>query len=865
MFSQKIMGRKMFQEGGMATPSVPSSVTGGGIVEGLGLNEPEAMPPIPPQDQEMITEGMADIAGKLGQVDAAEDTASLINAIRSDNQPLDARYTELANYVGRKDATATPESVLTLVQPTFELMEQGGGMGMLGSDMLQGAAPMEESMTATMTESPMGDTATMTETMETPNLFNGGGLVKKSKAPVYRQQGSPPQGENIYTGSNIYSVQNTGDINNIAGITNPYFSEAATPPPTSPLTQTEQMLNTQAQIEAQQAAMHPSNVYANQGLGSQSAYLSNVLSQNPYTEASVRERMTRGLNAPQTAEEIMSSSEQLIEGSDVLSPTLDVDAEQKRLAAILKPSATPVQTPEELLKAEEDFVGTVDNRPEALFALAQGFNEMAHTPGKFLGSLAAGSGKAAELLAPLAREQQMFDLQRKQKAFDRNILLADKLRGEDREIAIKALGNVQAATAGNQQFMQQVLSNSIQEAALQARNQQEREVAIRETTMRLGLDWDTSQMDAVNKLFEDYGMPEYDGVGREFRMISDPITGQLKRVWTGFQNENGTLYNALPNRLKATDPSYVAPQGATIDQDGNIDLSNTRPVQIVGNMSEQDVGQLKQRMFARQGAITELENMLREAVPELGTGPEAVLKTIATHGLGTFGADWANYFSKEQAKARLDTWARKYIAANALSDRYAMGEQAILNDIISLESKFWENPSAQAHRLQTIMIGMLNDNEFDQALMEGRAPGRIEYMAGGTKADPLNYSKENIRRTLALAGEQGTEGTWSVRMTPQDATVVDFAQLKPDGTLESYDEVMSAFNAGQRTGADKYQQFVENENPVFADIILKRPEGSETSEPELQPYVYADLPVSGRGRIPDMGGRTSRRLQTRIP
>ena len=168
----------MFQEGGMATPSVPSSVTGGGIVEGLGLNEPEAMPPIPPQDQEMITEGMADIAGKLGQVDAAEDTASLINAIRSDNQPLDARYTELANYVGRKDATATPESVLTLVQPTFELMEQGGGMGMLGSDMLQGAAPMEESMTATMTESPMGDTATMTETMETPNLFNGGGLVK---------------------------------------------------------------------------------------------------------------------------------------------------------------------------------------------------------------------------------------------------------------------------------------------------------------------------------------------------------------------------------------------------------------------------------------------------------------------------------------------------------------------------------------------------------------------------------------------------------------------------------------------------------------------------------------------------------------
>ena len=865
MFSQKIMGRKMFQEGGMATPSVPSSVTGGGIVEGLGLNEPEAMPPIPPQDQEMITEGMADIAGKLGQVDAAEDTASLINAIRSDNQPLDARYTELANYVGRKDATATPESVLTLVQPTFELMEQGGGMGMLGSDMLQGAAPMEESMTATMTESPMGDTATMTETMETPNLFNGGGLVKKSKAPVYRQQGSPPQGENIYTGSNIYSVQNTGDINNIAGITNPYFSEAATPPPTSPLTQTEQMLNTQAQIEAQQAAMHPSNVYANQGLGSQSAYLSNVLSQNPYTEASVRERMTRGLNAPQTAEEIMSSSQQLIEDSEVLSPTLDVDAEQKRLAAILKPSATPVQTPEELLKAEEDFVGTVDNRPEALFALAQGFNEMAQTPGKFLGSLAAGSGKAAELLAPLAREQQMFDLQRKQKAFDRNILLADKLRGEDREIAIQALGNVQAATAGNQQFMQQVVSDSIQEAALQARNEQEREVDIRETTMRLGLDWDTSQMDAVNKLFEDYGMPEYDGVGREFRMISDPITGQLKRVWTGFQNQDGDHYKALPNRLKATDPSYVAPEGATIDENGNIDLSNTRPVQIVGNMPEGDVGRIMNRMFQRQRAMEELESIILDAIPELGTGPGSVLKTMATHGLGTFGFDLMNYFGTERGKLRLQEWQRNYIAAEALSDRYAMGEQTILNEINKLDQKFFENPAAQSDRVQTIMTGMLNDNEFDQALMEGRAPGRIEYMASGTKRDPLNYSKENIRRTLALAGEQGTEGSWSAKMTPQDATVVDFAQLKPDGTLETYDEVMSAFNAGQRTGADKYQQYIKNGNPVFADIILKRPEGSETSEPELSPYDYAALDKTYGGVIPTMPARTDTSLTYNIP
>lgn len=861
MFSKKVMSRRMFQEGGMVSPSIPPSATGGGIVEGLGLNEPEALPPIPPQDQEMITEGVADMAVKLGQVDAAEDTASLINAIRNDNLTLDDRYTELAKYVGRKDATATPESVLTLVQPTFELLEQGGGMEMLGSDMLQGAPPMEESLTATMTESPMGDTATMTETMEAPTLFNQGGLaVKKSKAPVYRQQGSPYMGE---TADPLAYPRNTGAYGNEY---NPYVASSGllTSSTNTVPTQTQQMLLTQQDIERQQAAMHPSNVYATQGLGSQSAYLSDVLSQTPYTEASVRERITRGLNEPQTAEEIMSSSEQLIEGSDVLSPTLDVDVEQQRIKDLLKPSATPVKTPEELLQEEEDFVGTMDNKPEAYFALAQAFHEMAQKPGTFLQSVAAGSGKAAELLAPLAREQEIFDLQRRQKAFDRNILLADKLRGEDREIAIQALGNVQAAKTGNQQFMQQVVSNSIQEAALQARTAQEREVDIRETTMRLGLDWDTAQMDAVNKLFEDYGMPEYDGVGREFRMITDPITGKVKRVWTGFQNEDGAYYNALPNRLKATDPSYVAPEGATLDQDGNIDLSNTRPVQIVGNMPENDVGRIKNRMYQRQRAMEELESIILDAVPEIGTGPGSVLKTMATHGLGTFGFDLMNFFATERGKLRLEEWQRNYINAEALSDRYAMGEQTILNEINKLDQRFWENPAAQSDRVQAIMTGMLNDNEFDQALMEGRAPGRIEYMASGTKRDPLNYSKENVRRTLALAGEQGREGTWSARLTPQDATVVDFAQLKPDGTLESYDEVMAAFNAGQRQGADKYQQFVENEKSVFADIILKRPEGSDTSEPELQVYDYAELAKSYPG-IPTMKASTYRSLTDRIP
>ena len=847
----------MFQQGGMVTPSMPLPPSGG-IVDGLGLNAPEAMPPIPPQDQEILTEGISDMAVKLGQVDAAEDTASLINAIRSDNATIDDRYTELARYVGREDATKTPESVLTLVQPTFELIEQGGGMNMLGSDLLQGTGPMEESMSATLTETPMGDTATMTETMETPTLFNRGGLaVKKSKAPVYRSNGSP------YTGENIYSVGFTDDPSNIAGITNPYNTARLSSPTNTFPTQTEQMLFNQQLIEQQQAAMAPAQQAAGRTLPPRSLYTQSVLNKNPFTYANVSETMTSGIAEPKGAAEILQERQEIIDSQDLLLPE-DASAAQARMKALLEPTMTEAKTPEELLKEREEFVGTIDNQPEAYFALAQAFNEMAQKPGTFLQGAAAGAGKAAELLAPLAREQELLNVQSRQKAFDRSVELAERLQGEQRGIALSALTESQNNINANRAFKQSTVASAIEEAALQARNAQDRELNIRELSMRFGLDWSNAQIKSISDLYADFGTPRYDNIGREFRTIFDPLTGEQSEIWTGFRGVDGNFYNALPNRIKATDPNYVAPQGATIDENGQIDLSNTRPVANAGNMAEADVARIKQRMVERQRAILELESIMRDAIPELGTGPESVLKTLVTHGLGTFGADWANYFATDAAKLRLKEWQRNYIAAEALSDRYAMGEQSILNEINALDQEFFDNPMAQAERVQSIMTGMLNDNEFDQALMEGRAPARLEYMASGTKSDPLDYSKDNVRRVLALAGEQGQEGTWSVKMTPQDATVVDFAQFKPDGTLETYDEVMAAFNEGNRAGADKYQQFIENGNSVFADVVLKRQANEETSEPQLQPYEFADLDVSYPG-LPTMKASTYQGLTERIP
>ena len=141
-----VLQRAMFA-GNMATP-VPPTADGVGITS--GLDAPMPMPEAPPQqDMQQTLTGLEQVGGMIQNmqqgVDSAEDFESMMNAMRSDEQPIEARRTELAGMVGNEDATATPESVLTLLQPTFEILEtleqsvpQGGIGGMapaMGEDV----------------------------------------------------------------------------------------------------------------------------------------------------------------------------------------------------------------------------------------------------------------------------------------------------------------------------------------------------------------------------------------------------------------------------------------------------------------------------------------------------------------------------------------------------------------------------------------------------------------------------------------------------------------------------------------------------------------------------------------------------------
>ena len=70
----------------------------------------------------------------MAGIDGAQSTEDLINALRGNDRPLDARREELAGYVGQSDANQTPESVLAMVQPVIMMTEEGmmdSGIGAL--------------------------------------------------------------------------------------------------------------------------------------------------------------------------------------------------------------------------------------------------------------------------------------------------------------------------------------------------------------------------------------------------------------------------------------------------------------------------------------------------------------------------------------------------------------------------------------------------------------------------------------------------------------------------------------------------------------------------------------------------------------
>jgi hypothetical protein len=220
----------MFAAGGGANKfpdlSGDGKVTQKDILIGRGVIQKQAGGPIPdmpmqapvepPPEQVMQVQeveqqanmegeqvGLDYLARTMDGIDAAEDVEDMINAMRGNEMPIEARRMELAEFVGRDDAMATPETVLAMVQPTIMMSEEGAMNSGIGDLMRQ------------MTE----DVDMATEGGAPTDMGEGLGGLMIAGAPMPQE---PVQG--FAQGGAVKKFQNGGGVSN-AGNIQGYYDE----------------------------------------------------------------------------------------------------------------------------------------------------------------------------------------------------------------------------------------------------------------------------------------------------------------------------------------------------------------------------------------------------------------------------------------------------------------------------------------------------------------------------------------------------------------------------------------------------------------------------------------------------------------
>jgi hypothetical protein len=103
----------------------------------------------PPVDPPMAMEdGIgAEIDRTEQEIDMASSFGDLMNVVWNEGADIEQYRARLADVVGSEDAARTPDSVLTLVQPTLQLAQIDQGIGALMQEELAGMEGVGEGIT----------------------------------------------------------------------------------------------------------------------------------------------------------------------------------------------------------------------------------------------------------------------------------------------------------------------------------------------------------------------------------------------------------------------------------------------------------------------------------------------------------------------------------------------------------------------------------------------------------------------------------------------------------------------------------------------------------------------------------------------
>ena len=171
-----VYDRKMFrmQAGGMMPPEMPPEMAMAPPKDpAMAMMPPPDMAMAPPTDpamammpppdmEQMVDQGMEDVISAevdrtKQDIDMATSFGDLMNVVWDEGADIEQYRARLADVVGPEDAARTPDSVLTLVQPTLQLAQIDQGIGALMQEELAGMGGAGEGITSIAPQESMAE------------------------------------------------------------------------------------------------------------------------------------------------------------------------------------------------------------------------------------------------------------------------------------------------------------------------------------------------------------------------------------------------------------------------------------------------------------------------------------------------------------------------------------------------------------------------------------------------------------------------------------------------------------------------------------------------------------------------------------
>jgi len=810
-------------ERGMFTgpPQVtPQPSLGTGITSGL-LDEP--MPAAPPQDQDMLAAtGLQAAAesmdGLFASIDQAEDVEGIINALRGDQKPIKQRYSELADLVGKTDANKTPESVLALLQPTFQIMDtlQEGEGGLAGLMQQQGpSATQPDQVQQAMS------------------------MMEQGAQPVMRNNGTPRFGEiagipGVMQGFNVFQPPRQPT---------PFMMPGVTP-------------QGQADYARLPAMTQQPNMYLQGNL--------------PPSQ-----RMIDPARAQQFGQEYYGFLE------PYMPQTRTAEDINQAYQSMLEPYIQKPRSKEALAAEAQEFFGEGDQQNQdiqAALALARYGSQIAQTPGSILQALTTPAGDFAADLSKVASQKAQQERQLKEFAFGQEQAETDRFNQQQFQIASTAIQQSEADqnnwqdaylrirqdalnkglstdTVNSDRFNNSALAawsanNSFAVLPAQPYTYQKADGKSEVITVQRtadGLRMVTPQglqqlpsgavpLDATTiKTMGGAGALDLTDAQKTDLLIPDPTTLVGYREVPGFFL-NGSYFMAPDGNVRN---AQIAPAGFIVgnerdaievtsqdavgrvfiipkmgDNAGQRILASTPQAQTGGlafelapakfdangkviegnplvqtlaptgvmyeNLSTEQIANYNRRITSNVAALQEAQNII--GMISDSVGPYNSVKSFLSNNVASIMPDsmdgWLKFTKTDRGRAVMERFVRQVVAAQALSDRYAVAEQDIIKDLSVDPSKFWQDPEKAYVDFKELTRVMFNDLAHARGILGDTPIHTIDSIPIGDKSDPFPY-RDNEILYLNMLDEQGAlnKDTY-VQMTASQARAAELpAQL----------------------------------------------------------------------------------------